>query len=366
LDHQVNSKSNVVMPPDGPAVGSPSARPTIAHVAERAGVSVGTASKALNGRGQLKESTRERVWAAARDLSFVPSAQAQNLVRGRSFAVGLLTTDSFGRFSGPVMRGIEDAMGAEQLSLFLCDVRGDAIRERHYVQTLIARRVDGLIVTGRRTDPRTPIAVGAVAPVPVVYAYVRSSHPEDPAVVPDDEQGGRLAIEHLLDVGRRRIAHVTGPTRFLAVRERLKGMRAALSDAGVDLPESLVLPGAWSEAWGREAVDLIVAERVDVDAIFCGSDQIARGISDALRDRKIRVPDDIALVGFDNWEILANEMRPPLTTIDMNLEKVGRVAGERLLAIVGGAEEHGVQKVPCQLIVRESSGSATLRERPSA
>ena len=119
--------------------------------------------------------------------------------------------------------------------------------------------------------------------------------------------------------------------------------------------------GEWSEAWGREAVARLIARNQQVDAIFCGSDQIARGAVDALRDRGVRVPNDIAVVGFDNWEIIAAATRPPLTTVDMNLYELGRQAGLRLLDRIDGKDARdgeGVVRLPCTLVVRDSCGSA--------
>ena len=335
--------------------------PTIMDVAVLAGVSVSTVSKALNGGGQLRAETRSRVFQAARQLGFEPNAQAKSLVRGRTYTVGLLTSDSFGRFSIPLMQGIEDALGAGQLSVFLCDARGDAIREHHYLRSLLSRRVDGIIVTGRRTDTRPPLSADPL-PVPVVYAFTKSAAPADLSLVPDDVQGGRLASEHLLAAGRRRLAHISGPTRFEAVRERIAGMRAALADAGHPIPPERVLPGVWSEAWGREAATQLVAQHREVDGVFCGSDQIARGASDALRELGVRVPDDVALVGYDNWDVIAAASRPPLTTIDMDLEGLGRAAAERLLAMIGGERGSGVVRRPCQLVIRESTGVSALRD----
>src|SRR5262245_23094928 len=121
---------------------------TIAEVAALADVSVGTASKALNGRGQLRPETRQRVVDAAQRLGFYPNALARGLLEGRSYTVGLITTDSFGRFTIPIMLGVEDALGAGQISVFLCDGRDDIIREQHYIRTLLARRVDGIASTG--------------------------------------------------------------------------------------------------------------------------------------------------------------------------------------------------------------------------
>src|SRR5262249_49081888 len=155
-------------------------------------------------------------------------------------------------------QGIEDALGAGSIAVYLCDARGDRVRERHYVDNLLSRRVDGIIVSGRRADPRPPL--GAGIPVPVVYAYSQSTSADDLGVVPAEAHGGRLAAEHLLRAGRRRLAHVTGPSRFEAVRLRLEGARQAAAEAGLELPDERVLTGAWSEAWGREAAGVLLAE----------------------------------------------------------------------------------------------------------
>ena len=330
---------------------------TITDVAARAGVSVGTASKALNGRGQLREETRDRVLAAAARLGFQPNALARGLLSGRSFTVGLITTDSFGRFSIPVMLGAEDALGAGQISIFMCDGRGDPIREQHYLRTLLGRRVDGIIVTGRRVDPRPPI--GADLPVPVVYAMTQSADPDAPSIVPDDAEGGRLAVRHLLATGRTRVGHITGPERFLAARLRAEGAVEALAAAGLTLAGPGALNGGWSEEWGRQAAHILLRSAPDTDAIFCGSDQIARGVADSLREAGKRVPEDIALVGFDNWEVMAAACRPPLTTVDSNLHEVGRRAAEELLASMDGRPSPGLHTLPCRLVVRESTAPST-------
>jgi LacI family transcriptional regulator len=335
---------------------------TIADVAALAEVSIGTASKALNGRGQLRAETRERVQAAAQKLGFYPNALAQNLLAGRSYTVGLITTDSFGRFTIPIMLGVEDALGAGQISVFLCDGRDDPIREQHYIRTLLARRVDGIVVTGRRADPRPPI--GGKIPVPVVYAMTQSTNPDDCSVAPDDDAGGRIAMAHLLATGRRRIGHITGPERFLAARLRAQGAAGVLAEAGLELAAPGTLHGDWSEEWGRQATHILLRANPDLDGIFCGSDQIARGVAEALRDSGRRVPDDVALVGYDNWEVVAAACRPPLTTVDMNLSQLGRYAAERLLEAIDGQPSHGLHKLPCQLVVRESTGTRLIAPRP--
>ena len=337
--------------------------PTIVDVAALAGVSIGTVSKALNGRGQLRSETRDRVAAAAEQLGFQPNALARGLLSGRTYTVGLITADSFGRFTIPVMLGAEDALGQGQMSVMLCDGRGDPIREQHYVRTLLSRKVDGIIVTGRRTDPRPPIATGL--PVPVVYVMTQTEDPSSLALIPDDVQGGEIAVRHLITSGRTRIAHITGPDRFLSARQRAAGAQKALSEADRPMAAGQVMFGEWTEAWGRQAAHAVLHADPATDAIFCGSDQIARGVSDALRESGRRVPDDIALVGYDNWHVFAMTSRPPLTTVDMRLEELGRVAARRLLASIDSQPSHGLELLPCHLVIRESSATAPT-PRPTA
>ena len=160
-----------------------------------AGISVRTATAGAAGRRST--------------LGYQPNALARGLLSGRSFTVGLITTDSFGRFSIPVVQGAEDALGPGRILVFLCESRDDRLREQHYLQALLERRVDGIIVTGRRQDQREPI--GRDLRVPVVYAMAYSSDPADLSLVPDDEEGGALAIRHLLSTGRTTIGHLTGP-----------------------------------------------------------------------------------------------------------------------------------------------------------
>ncbi|MET3422862.1 LacI family transcriptional regulator [Actinoplanes tereljensis] len=325
---------------------------TISEVAALAGVSPGTASKALNGRGALRPETRRRVQEAAEQLGFVANAAARSLQAGRTYTVGMITTDSIGRFSIPLLIGAEDALGAGQVSVFLCDARDDPIREQYYLRTLLGRQVDGIIVTGRRTQARPPIGVGL--PVPVVYAFISSTDPDDCSVVPDEQDGARRAVEHLLAIGRRRIAHVTGPEHHHSATVRADAALRTLSAAGLE-PAANVLFGEWSEAWGRQAAGILLSTGAEVDAVFCGSDQIARGLAEALQEAGRVVPRDVALVGFDNWDVMVDGSRPALTSIDMDLEGIGRTAAELLLAAINGNPEHGRRALPGRLIPRAST-----------
>jgi LacI family transcriptional regulator len=326
----------------------------LADVAARAGVSIGTASKVLNGHGGLRPETRAKVRSAAEELGFLPNALARSLLRGRSFTVGLIASDVVGRFSIPVLLGVEDALSAGRIAVIFCDGRGDPIREDHYLRSLLSRRVDGIIVAGGQTDPRPPI--GRRLPVPVIYAWTPSTDSSDASVVPDHEGGAYAAVRHLLGTGHRRVGHITGPSQFRSVELRAEGARRALSEAGLELAGPGVLYGDWSEAWGRQAAAILHRSEPGFDAVFCGNDEIARGVADGLRDLGLRVPDDVALIGFDNWEIMSTHARVPLSTVDMNLHEVGRVAAQRLIHSMNGGIAQGIEYLPCQLLLRESTG----------
>jgi LacI family transcriptional regulator len=332
-------------------------RATVRDVAAAAGVSPGTVSKALNGTGQISAATRRRIEQAAARLDFRPNELARGVFSRRSYTVGVITTDSFERFSVPVMLGAEDALGAGRISVFLCDSRDDPIRERHYLDVLLGRRVDGIIVTGRSSNPRKPIEVDRS--VPVIYALTPSADSADCSIVVDDHGSGRLAGEHLIGIGRRKIAHITGPRYFDAARRRAAGLTAVLSGHGLSLAGQPHY-GDWTEAWGRQATQVVLRSHPGVDAIHCGSDLIARGAADALRDARKAVPTDVALTGTDNWALIAEGCRPPLTSVDLGLHEIGCTAAERLLQAIDGKQRHGVEHIASHLVVRASTESPDL------
>jgi LacI family transcriptional regulator len=328
----------------------------ITDVAALAGVSPGTVSKALNNTGSLKESTRQRIRAAADQLGFVPDPDARWLAARRTYTVGLLSADDAGRFSVPVMLGAENALAAGEMSALLATSRSDPVREAYHLRTFTARRVDGIIVTGRTTDPRPPVDTD----IPVVYAFAPSANPHDASVVPDDADGATKIIKHLLGSGRTRIAHVGGRAHKHASEMRAATAAQTLEQHGLSLIAEPLF-GDWSESWGRRAVDQLLSRRtaaaddLEIDAIMCGSDQIARGVTDRLHELGIAVPDRIAVTGFDNWEVMALASRPPLTTIDLRLEDLGRRAAEQLLDALAGRPHHGVEFTPMELIPRGSA-----------
>ena len=170
-------------------------------------------------------------------------------------------------------------------------------------------------------------------------------------MIVDDHGGAASTVQHLLSLGRRRIAHVTGPATHRSALSRAAATVETAADALVGEP----MHGEWSERWGRHAVDLLLRADNEVDAISCGSDQIARGVCDRLRELGRSVPDDIAVTGYDNWSVMALASRPPLTTVDLELEELGRRTAQLLLTGIAGTPTPGVLELPTRLITREST-----------
>jgi LacI family transcriptional regulator len=312
-----------------------------------------TASKAVNGRAEVAARTRQRVMAAVEEIGFTPNSSAQSLIAGRTGTVGLLTCDLEGRFVLPILTGAEDAFDSGQVSVLLCDARGDSIRATYHLKTLLNRRVDGIIVVGSSTDPRPTL--GRDLPVPVVYAYAPSDDPADHSLTPDNVAGGRLAVEHVISFGRRRIAHITGNPDYAAARDRAQGFQEGLAAAGLHAVAEPMF-GSWSEGWGRDATAILLERYPDIDGFVCGSDQIARGTLETLRDFARSVPEDVSVIGYDNWEVLATNSRPELTSIDCRLQELGRRSAQRIFeAIAGEPLSGGTEFVAPRVVMRGST-----------
>ncbi|GAB3608607.1 LacI family DNA-binding transcriptional regulator [Humibacter ginsengiterrae] len=331
----------------------PEKRVTSADVAARAGVSVSTVSKALSGNGAVSRETRDRILAAAKQIGFIPRASTSSQKVRRTETIGVITSDNVGRLTVPVLLGATETLAADGYALLLLDGRGDPIREQQFIASLLKRDVDGILMTGAGEFSREPVR-GDV-PVPVVYAMAWSTNPADASVVPDDAEGARMATRHLLSTSRRHIVFISGPEKDDASRSRSAAVEDELQRNGLALASPPVF-GEWSERWGRQAAAQFVKSGVEFDGVVCANDQIARGVTEALREQRIEVPSEVGVIGFDNWDVMVEASRPRLSTIDMSLREVGNIAARLLLdSIEEGHLEPGVRHVDCQLIIREST-----------
>ncbi|WP_092625499.1 LacI family DNA-binding transcriptional regulator [Jiangella sp. DSM 45060] len=303
---------------------------TLRDVAVLAGVSVATASKALRGDRRISEATRERVRATADRLDYTPNALAQSFASGRSRTIGVFTHRAQTPFTRPVLIGAIKELGllGHATLVFDADVRGGRWRDED-VRRLQARKAEGVLVVGTNNE-LVSRSVTDRFDSPVVYAFTDSDDPADPVFQIDSAGAGRLAVEHLLATGRRRIAHVTGGRDSLSVRGRETGMAETLAAAGLRTAHP-PLYGGWSQDWGATGTEQLITAGVQLDAIFCGNDSIAFGALRVLEAHGVRVPDDIAIVGVDNWEgVMLDQGTRRLTSVDLRLERLGAAAARRL------------------------------------
>ncbi|MER5376344.1 LacI family DNA-binding transcriptional regulator [Streptomyces sp. NPDC002553] len=301
-------------------------RPTLEEVAARAGVGRGTVSRVINGSPRVSDATRAAVEAAVAELGYVPNTAARALAANRTDAIALVVPEPETRFfSEPYFSDIVRGVGAElsdtEMQLLLIFAGSDRERRR-LAQYLAAHRVDGvLLVSVHANDPLPDLL--AQLEIPAVISGPRSAAETLPSVDSDNYGGARSAVEHLLAQGRRRIAHITGRLDVYGAQRRVDGYRDALSDAGCEVDEGLVQPGDFTEEGGRRAMADLLARTPGLDAVFAGSDVMAAGARQALREAGRRIPDDVALVGYDDSAI-ARHMDPPLTSVRQPIEEMGR------------------------------------------
>ncbi len=331
---------------------------TIRDVAQLAGVSPATVSKVLNGTSYVSAETRTRVQAAIDKLQFRPNTIARSLKKSRTHTIGLITDDLEGVFTMSMMRGIEETTSGQGFSVFLCNSYGEMSREKAHLDVLLAKQVEGVILlSGYRVRER-----GAPAQplngIPVIYLYQYTRDVDTPCVLPDDVGGGRLGTQHLINAGRRHIGFINGPAHYEAAHLRHQGYKAALEAAGLPYDPALVRVGKWHEQSGYRLTHELMCLPHPPDALFCASDSLAVGALDALHELGLKVPQNVAVVGFDNRHF-SQYQRPPLTTVALPLVEMGKLAGELLLsAILENHSENRIHHIPCELVQRQSCGAA--------
>lgn len=333
------------------------APPTIKQVAALAGVSIKTVSRVINEAGYVSEDTRRRVTRAIERLNYRPNALARGLVTRRSRTIGLVIADIINPFFPPLVRAVEDAAAAKGYNVILCDTDEDATRERAVTSVLLEKQVDGLILCASRV-PTGYLRILASEGLPLVLINRPLDHPGAAAVVVDGEAGGYRATLHLLDLGHRRVAYLAGPAASYSHRGRLRGYRRALAERGIAFDPDLVAGGVTSIAAGRDATAALLARVPPPSAIFAFDDLMAIGAMEELRRRGMRVPEDVAVVGFDDID-LAAFVDPPLTTVAQPKAEMGRLATDRLLDMIetGRPPKNRIVTLTPALVVRRSCGA---------
>ncbi|MCI2422357.1 LacI family transcriptional regulator [Saccharopolyspora sp. K220] len=334
--------------------------PTIADVAKLAGVHKATASRALNPRtsNQVTPATARRVLTAAKRLHYQPNNVARSLSTSRSATIGVLIPDLTNPLFPLVLRGIEDALGTHGYTALLANTDDSPERTQAQFDALLSRKVDGfLMATARREDPL--LARAHEHGIAVVLINRSTDVPLFPVVTGDDSAGMAAAIEHLTDLGHRRIAHLSGPSTMSTGFGRAQAFRQTAAAHGLPPADTPVVEcSSYTEDAGAAAARRLFDENPAVTAILAGNDMIALGALDVLRERGLDCPDDVSLIGFNDMRFV-DKLTPPLTTVHVPHHSLGAEAARLLLEQFASADRvPKTVSLPLHLVVRGSTGPA--------
>jgi LacI family transcriptional regulator, galactose operon repressor len=338
-------------------------RVTIHELAKRSGVSVGTVSRALNGYTDVKSETRERVLRIAEELDYTPNAAARTLVTQRSHVVGVFLEtgpdhpDIQHPFFHEVLVGVKNKLGAQgYLLLFAAANPGNGFGSHSYLKRCQHHHVDGAILMGPPGDD-PEVQRLARSNLPCVAVDLDLEGRAVTSVRSDSKEGASLAIEHLAGLGHTRIAHIAGPVDTTPGRERLNGFQRAIAAQNLPYHDELVVYGDFYYDSGRAAMEKLLALKEPPTAVFAASDMMAMGAMRAVHAAGLKIPEDVAFVGFDDMQMAAMA-HPPLTTVRQQKARLGELAAEALLHRIGaidGAETKSLMTLAVDLVEREST-----------
>jgi len=317
---------------------------TIADVAARAGVSTATVSRVLNGAGRASPETRERVIAAARALDYRPSGIARSLKLRATRTLGLIVTDIENPYFPALVRAVEDAARAAGYAILLGNAADDPEREAAYLDLLVERRVDGVVIAASSLGIRHREWL-AGPPLPVVLVNTVAPDSPIPAIVSDNRAGARSAGAHVVSLGHRRLGYLGAPARNVDSPAREAGVGDAMTVAGLDPTALIVEVGPATVGGGEAAMTAMLARRPAPTAVLAYNDLMAIGSLRALRAHGLRCPDDVSVVGFDDVE-LARYVEPALTTVAQDQATMGELAVRALSAQLGGPAGPDTQPAP--------------------
>lgn len=329
-------------------------RVTIAEVARRARVSKATVSRVLNNKGDVDAATAIRVREVIAATGYTPSARAVGLAKGRTQTVGMLVPGLTWPWMGDVLQGVADVLEAKGYGLLLNTMNRGAESLTQFAKHVSANAFDGLLLV-EPPDTLSYISSLHESGFPMVMIDDRGHHPEFPSVATSNWAGAASAAQHLLTGGRKHLAVVTGPAQFGCTRDRTDGFRTTVDESGTPFDPRLQVEGDFTRDGGREAFQSILDTGAAVDGVFAQNDLMAVGVLDALRAAGRSVPDDVAVIGFDDIPI-ASHTQPALTTVRQPSREMGEAAARMLLSrLAGETLPQEPQIIPTSLVVRESA-----------
>ncbi len=323
------------------------AEATIRDVARRAEVSVATVSRALNGFENVSERARERIADAVRDLGYVPHAGARSLSLARTNAIGVVLPDLHGEFFSEIVRGMDREASARGYLLLLSNLHGGTERAILALKAMRGR-VDGLVVMAPHLSEEE-LARALPAGLPSMLVNTRGLTGQYPAIHLDNFSGVRAVVDHLAGLGRRRLVHIAGPAENIDALERADAFRKCAGEHGL---ESMIVQGDFEEESGAAAINALLAAGHRFDGVFAANDNMAIGALETLRRAGLRVPEDVAVVGFDDIPISAHL---GLSTVRVRIAELGQRALARLLDGIGGGPQSGDELHAPELVIRATT-----------
>jgi len=335
---------------------------TLRDVARKAGVSKSTVSRVLNGSGYVSQETRQRVMETLQALDFQPNTVARSLVQGKTRTIALIVPSINTPFFAELARRAEDVAYRRGYAVMVCNTDEDPEREAVYLRLVQQKQVDGVIVCPARTTSRLLRSL-ARNRLPIVFVDRTMANVHADTVTTDNAEGAFAAVKHLLSRGHRRIGIVSGPQEIPVMRERLAGWKRALLEEGIEPDAGLIWSGAPTEETGKQAVRHFLALKPPPTAIFTSCCPLTLGVLSALRQQGIRIPQNMALVGFDDFEA-ASLLDPPLTVVAQPIPTIATVATKLLLERVEGRNDHPAHLVvKTNLVIRKSCAPIQQAQR---
>jgi LacI family transcriptional regulator len=301
----------------------------IRDVAREASVSVSTVSHVINGTRHVEPETAERVRRAITQLGYQPNSVARSLRHGRTHTIGLLVPDNANPFFAEVARVVEDEGFKAGYSVILCNSDGSEVKEKAYIDVLLAKQVDGLLLIASSNELAGLDRILNAA-VPVVAVDREIHHAPITQILIDNWQGGYIAGAHLIDLGHREFVYITGPNETTPSAQRLQGFRQALAEAGLALSENRIVSGDFRFAGGQHAMEEVLRGGLPFTAVFAANDLMAMGAISTLHAARIHVPNEVSLIGFDDIPYAVTTL-PPMTTVAQPVEAIGQTCVRTLI-----------------------------------
>lgn len=330
-------------------------RPTLADLADMAGVSLMTVSRAINNKPGVGDEVRQKILKLASEMGYRPNQIARGLATNRTATIGLVVPDNTNPFFAQIARGVEDVAYEHDYNIFLLNTTEDAEREIKVLDSLWQKDIDGVILCSSRLASKDlEEQLNRFPAVTLLNRELKSPLPNSVTINVNDRHGAELAVRYFLDQGRRQIAYISGPAQSLSAQRRREGYRAALKAAGMPIDPVLEECCAPDTDAGRAAAAALLRRRPKVEAIFAFNDLVAVGAMQACQEAGKIVPEDIAIIGADDIP-LATIIRPQLTTLHVNLGHIGRLAMRALLDIIEGEESPSAILIEPELYLRDSA-----------